>query len=65
MLVVLSGGLGGPGSVFLGEVDVEQSSPYSEAIIPFKSIHQRPGKVAKHLHTICPNSFDRGQRIGQ
>lgn len=40
MLVVLSTGLGGPGSVWMAEVDVEKASPDSEAIIPLKSVHQ-------------------------
>lgn len=57
--VVLSSGLGGPGSVKLTEVDVEKASPNSVAIIPLKSINQRPDRVAKHTHTIKPDSCNR------
>ncbi len=57
--VVLSSGLGGPGPVWFAEVNVEKASPDSKAIIPLKSIHQRPGRVAKYLHTIKFNSCKR------
>lgn len=40
MPIVLSSGLGGPGSVWVAEVNVEKASPNSEAIIPLKSIYQ-------------------------
>lgn len=40
MSVVLSRGLGRPGSVWVTEVNVEKTSPNSIAIIPLKSIHQ-------------------------
>lgn len=38
--VVLRRGLWDPGPVWLTEVDVEEASTYSEAIVPLKSIHQ-------------------------
>lgn len=54
--VVLSRGLRAPGSVWLAKVDVEKAPTHVEAISPLKSIHQRPGSVAKHLHSIDLNS---------
>ena len=39
MLVVLSGGLRDPGSVWLVKVDIEKTSSDTVSIIPFKTIH--------------------------
>lgn len=39
MPVVLSRSLGGPGFVWLAEVNIEEASSSTVAIIPLKSIH--------------------------
>ena len=53
--VVLRGGLGDPGPVGLTEVDVEQASSQTVAVVPLEAVHQRPGGVAEHLHAVNPD----------
>ena len=38
--VVLRGGLGDPGPVGLTEVDVEQASSQTVAVVPLEAVHQ-------------------------